>query len=558
MARLGKIYAISVVLAKSQLRAGRSGRAGASIFRDPAVLALIDGACFAACAFAGYAIMGAISTFPPAQSAQVVTALAESLVFVPAMIPSVVLVAGVLFELSASSKFASSDSINWLPVTQAEYVIGSTLSIAYSYSVVPSAILGLTLWPSVSLGFGGTWVEVLLLSCVSLVYGGAIVEVLRAAINRVSTVVMKRARRGALVLRLVVTIGVILVLQVIFNFVFLIDLVSRFTSALNFAAFLPILWASLAVKASLVGDTAQSALYFVATLFFAAGILWVAVIVRAKYWSPTPSQVTVTRRVYAPKTRSRFGLSLLGLVPTEVTLVKKDLKGLARRRELLQYFSIPFVLAIVFLLQISFNPALGPGSPGSPKVPSVVYQLPIWFVGGLFGLIISSISFGQEQRSAGLLYSLPLTAHQVLRAKLFVSLLLAMLATVSVFVIVTAVTRPTPLFAAENFAVAVAMTTQEVCIGTAFGARFPDFQERPRPRFVDPIGIIVMVIVGMLVMVLTALPSILGDALSAFPLFQPQIQPLFLVSLAFAVAVIGLSYSWANREVNKLFVEFRG
>jgi hypothetical protein len=502
--------------------------------------------------------MGAISAFPSAQSAQVVTALAESLVFVPAMIPSVVLVAGVLFELSASSKFASSDSINWLPVTQAEYVIGSTLSIAYSYSVVPSAILGLTLWPSVSLGFGGTWVEVLLLSCVSLVYGGAIVEVLRAAINRVSTVVMKRARRGALVLRLAVTIGVILVLQVIFNFVFLIDLVSRFTSALNFAAFLPILWASLAVKASLVGDTAQSALYFVATLFFAAGILWVAVIVRAKYWSPTPSQVTVTRRVYAPKTRSRFGLSLLGLGPTEVTLVKKDLKGLARRRELLQYFSIPFVLAIVFLLQISFNPALGPGSPGSPKVPPVVYQLPIWFVGGLFGLIISSISFGQEQRSAGLLYSLPLTAHQVLRAKLFVSLLLAMLATVSVFVIVTAVTRPTPLFAAENFAVAVAMTTQEVCIGTAFGARFPDFQERPRPRFVDPIGIIVMVIVGMLVMVLTALPSILGDALSAFPSFQPQIQPLFLVSLAFAVAVIGLSYSWANREVNKLFVEFRG
>jgi hypothetical protein len=151
-----------------------------------------------------------------------------------------------------------------------------------------------------------------------------------------------------------------------------------------------------------------------------------------------------------------------------------------------------------------------------------------------------------------------LTAHQVLRAKLFVSLLLAMVAAVSVFVIVTSFTRPTPLVAAENFVVAVAITTQEVCIGTAFGAKFPDFQERPRPRFVDPIGIIVMVIVGMAVMILTALPSILGDALSAFPSFQPQIQPLFLVSLAFSVAVIGLSYSWANREVKKLFVEFRG
>ena len=499
-----------------------------------------------------------VSGLPPSQSAPLVTALAESLVFVPTMIPSVVLVAGTLFELSASSKFASSDSINWLPVTQAEYVIGSTLSIAYSYSVVPSAILGLTLWPSVKLGYGGTWAEMALLSCVSLFYGGAIVEVLRAAINRVSTVVMKRARRGALVLRLAVTIGVILVLQIIFNFVFLIDLVSRFTSALNVVAFLPVLWASLAVKASLVGDTAQSALYSAATLVFAGGVLWVAVVVRAKYWSPTPSQVTVTHAEYSPRTGSRFGLSLLGLGPAEATLVKKDLKGLARRRELLQYFSIPFVLAIVFLLQISFNPALSQGSPGAPKVPPVVDQLPIWFVGGLFGLIISSISFGQEQKAAPLLYTLPITAKQVLRAKLFVSLLLAMLATVSVFVIVTAVTRPPALTAAENFVVAVAITTQEVCIGTAFGARFPDFQERPRPRFVDPLGIIVMVVVGMLVMVVTALPSILGDALSAFPSIQPQVQPLFLVSVAFAVAVIGLSYSWANREAKKLFVEFKG
>jgi hypothetical protein len=499
-----------------------------------------------------------VSGLPPSQSAPLVTALAESLVFVPTMIPSVVLVAGTLFELSASSKFASSDSINWLPVTQAEYVMGSTLSIAYSYSVVPSAILGLTLWPSVKLGYGGTWAEMALLSCVSLFYGGAIVEVLRAAINRVSTVVMKRARRGALVLRLAVTIGVILVLQIIFNFVFLIDLVSRFTSALSVVAFLPVLWASLAVRASLVGDTASSALYSAATVVFAGGVLWVAVVVRAKYWSPTPSQVTVTHSVYSPRTGSRFGPSLLGLGPAETTLVKKDLKGLARRRELLQYFSIPFVLAIVFLLQISFNPALSQGSPGGPKVPPVVDQLPIWFVGGLFGLIISSISFGQEQKSAPLLYTLPITAKQVLRAKLFVSLLLAMLATVSVFVIVTAVTRPPALTAAENFVVAIAITTQEVCIGTAFGARFPDFQERPRPRFVDPLGIIVMVVVGMLVMVVTALPSILGDALSAFPSIQSQVQPLFLVSVAFAVAVIGLSYSWANREAKKLFVEFRG
>ncbi|HUK75070.1 MAG TPA: hypothetical protein VLU99_04695, partial [Nitrososphaerales archaeon] len=213
-------------------------------------------------------MIGVVLALPPAQAAPLISAVKESLVFVPALVPSIVLVAGVLFELSASSKFASSDSINWLPVTQAEYVAASTVSVAYAYSVVPSVIMGVTLGPAVRLGYGGTWVEMLLLSCVSLFYGGAIVEILRAAINRVSNVVMGRARRGALVLRLAATIGMILAVEVIFNFVFLIDLVGTFTSALNAVAFLPVLWASLAVRASLVGDTAQNALYSAATVLF--------------------------------------------------------------------------------------------------------------------------------------------------------------------------------------------------------------------------------------------------------------------------------------------------
>jgi len=521
------------------------------------MLAVVDGVGFAVCAFIGFAAAGILLALPPSQAAPLIAAVKETLVFVPVLVASTVLVAGVLFELSASSKFASSDAINWLPVTQTEYVAASTLSVAYAYSVVPSVVMGLTLGPAASLGYGGTWVEMLLLSCVSLFYGGAIVEILRAAINRVSTVVMRRARRGALVLRLAATIGVILVVELIFNFVFLIGLVSKFTSALSAVEFLPILWASLAVRASLVGDTAQNVVYVGATVLFSGGMLWAAIKVRARYWSPTASQVTVTGGEYKPGAGSPF-FSLFGLSAVEATLVRKDLKGLTRRRELLQYFAIPFVLGIVFVFQIFFNPAVGAGAAGASQGASVTDQLPIWFVGGLFGLIISSISFGQEQRSASLLYSLPLTPKQVLRAKMFTSMLLAMVATIGIFVVVTVIARPPPLTILENFVIAVAITAQEVCIGTAFGAKYPDFQERPRPRFVDPLGIIVMVIVGMVVVIITALPSILGDALASFPGLRSEVQSLFLASLAFAVAVTGLSYSWASRETKKLFVEFRG
>ena len=66
-----------------------------------------------------------------------------------------------------------------------------------------------------------------------------------------------------------------------------------------------------------------------------------------------------------------------------------------------------------------------------------------------------------------------------------------------------------------------------------------------------------MVIVGMIVVVITALPSIVGDALALYPGLASEFQSLYLVSIAFAVAVVGIAYSWANRETKKLFVEFK-
>jgi hypothetical protein len=555
MIKPGRVLTIATVLTKSQLRAGRSGRGGERFFRNPALLAAIDAACFGTSGAIGIFVAALFPSIPQPFYSQFVTAFVEGLVFVPALIPSVVLVAGILFELSASSKFASSDSINWLPVTQWEYVTASTLSVTYTYSVVPAVILGATLGPAFKLGYGLVWVEMLLLSCVSLFYAGAIVEILRAAINRVSTVMMKRSRRGALVLRLAITISVVLVLQVIFNFVLLIDLINKFASSLSIVGLIPVFWASLAIRASFAGDVTMSAAYSGAAVFFAAAMLWLATVVRARYWAPNPSQVIVTHGEYRPGGGSSFSLlSLFGLDGAEATLVRKDIRGLVRRRELLQYFSIPFVLSVVFLLQLSFNPAV---TAGRSQVPVFINQLPVWFVGGLFGLIISSIGFGQEGKAAALLYALPVASRQVLRAKIFTSLFLALLATVCIYVVVVATSRPPLLYALEYFVLAVAITVEEVFIGTAFGARYPDFQERPRPRFVDPLGIMAMVIVGMTILFVTALPAILGSVLGSFQGIQSELHQLFFVSIVFAAAVIGLSYRWASAETKKLFVEFR-
>lgn len=547
--RLAKVYAIALVLAKSQLRASRTGSGGESIFRRTGILALIDVIGFVGAAGAGYAIAGAILSLALPQRVSVEQDVIELLVLVPALVAGAVLVAGILFELNTSSKFGSSDSVNWLPVTQGEYVTASTLSVAYSYSLVPSIIMGVTLWPALRMGYFGTWLEMLVLSAVSLFYGGALIEILRAAINRVSSVVMTRARRGALVLRLAATIGVILVAEIGFNFVILIGLVGKFSSSLGRVEFLPVLWASIAVKASEQGDLLENLVFSVASIGFAAATLWVAVKVRSRYWAPVPSLASSGGKEYVPLTGRSPLFSLFRLNEAEAALVTKDLRGLTRRRELLQYFAIPFVLAIVFIFEIFYAPSGGAEGP-------LAYELPVWFVGGLFGLMISSIGFGQEGRSAPLLYSLPVTPMEILRAKLFTSLALCLTATLAIFAVIVALARPPPITIVENLAIALAIAFEEVCIGTAFGAKYPDFQERPRPRFVDPYGILAMMLVGMVIMAITALPTILTSALSSFPAIQGEIQPLFLASVVFAAAVSLLAYGWARRQTARLFVEF--
>ncbi len=52
-----KIYAITLALTKSQLRASRSSGATASFFRRPSILLILDAVAFVICTFLGYAAL---------------------------------------------------------------------------------------------------------------------------------------------------------------------------------------------------------------------------------------------------------------------------------------------------------------------------------------------------------------------------------------------------------------------------------------------------------------------------------------------------------------------
>ena len=218
-----------------------------------------------------------------------VTALKEALIFVPVFVPGMVLIAGLLFELNTSSKFSASDTVNWLPITQAEYVMASSLSVAYNYSIPVAIVIGLTLFPCSGLGLGWLWVGVALMSVFTLFTGGILVEILRATINRVSSLVMRRARRGALLFRLVLMAVIVLAFEAVFNPTLLIVVLSGLSGTFSVFIFVPLFWGSVAVESITAGEPLRVLLFSVGTVAFTGALVWVATKVRSRYWAPAGS-----------------------------------------------------------------------------------------------------------------------------------------------------------------------------------------------------------------------------------------------------------------------------
>src|SRR5208282_374634 len=138
---LHRVRRLAGTLVASQLRSGRSSSDPTSPFGQPALIAAVDLVLFlAAFGLALGAVRASSLTGVGART------LGNALLpFLPLVAVGVVLVAGVMFELTTTAKFAGSDAANWLPITPAEYVAASAAAIAYTYSPAVALALGVLL-----------------------------------------------------------------------------------------------------------------------------------------------------------------------------------------------------------------------------------------------------------------------------------------------------------------------------------------------------------------------------------------------------------------------------
>lgn len=523
-----RVRRLALTLVSSQLRSGRSSSNPRSFFGQPRLYALVDLALF-------LGLFGLVSAglSGSSVSGDQARAVADALLpFLPMVAVGVVLVAGVMFELTTTTKFSGSDAANWLPVTPAEYVAASAAAIAYTYSPAVALVLGAVL-PFVLYAGGATvYLATVGLTIVGLVEGAVLVEMVRAVTQRASSVGAGRRGQVVLLLRAAILVVVILVLQLAFNPIFLFGLAQRLSAVSVVTAVIPFFWSTQAVMLVASGDPYLGIAFAAGGCAFVAVLVYLAGELRSRYWVPTSGEVRLEAHRFAARNPV---LAFFGLSEAESALVSKDLKGLFRRREMLPTLVVPIVLVILVLVEGS---AFGPFG-------SVLW---IGWVAGFFSLLIGGTSIGQERRAIQSLYAYPLSPESLVRAKAAFVLIPSVIVALLLMLIVGAFFGLGPTTMAGLLVMVLAVSVVLTFWGLLFAARYSDFQERPRPQFLRPGGMLAATGSGVVLLF-----GILVPGTFALLLPSPLSVPLFVVCLAFAAGVGALSLSWTVSGFRELF-----
>jgi len=527
---LHKVRRLAGVLVASQLRSGRSTSDPESFTGRPEVIAVIDVALYLGVFALAWVALGAL----PPGSVDIRAALDGILPFLPLAAVGVVVVAGTMFELTTTSRFAGSDAVNWMPLTPGEYVLSSASAIAYTYSPAVALLLGGLLAVAILEGAMVVYLLTFALTALALLEGAFLVEMIRAVSARAGAAVSGRRGSATFLLRAILLVVVILTLDLAINPVFLFAAVQHLSAFPTLSALIPLFWSSRGLAEWVVGQPGLAVAFSVGQVLFVALLGWLAAQLRVRYWVPSPPEVELAAHRYSGSlgAYTRFGLS-----GPESAIVAKDLRGLVRRREMMPMLVIPVVLVLLLLIEGS---SFG-------RVGTILW---VGWVVGFFGLLLSLTAIGQERRSIQLLFAFPVTPRMVFRAKFTSVLLPVLIGSAAISLGVGLLVGFSAATLAGLVLLGPGVATVLALWGLVFASRYSDFQERPRPQFLRPSAMIAATLSGLALLSVVLVPGALAVA-------QPSVATLgFAVAAVVSALVVGaLAFGLARSGFDRLFRE---
>jgi hypothetical protein len=469
----------------------------------------------------------------------------QSLPGIPTILAFSVILFGILSEISQPIQSMSTDLVNWLPISPEEYVAGSTISLSYTYSFMLSFLLGVSLGPAVFFGMVPVWGIAATMSLLSLFTGASVVELLRALTNRISSSFYRKSGRSGIFVRLTLTIVVLVFFQLLFSGRIVVYILEGTMQTIRTAWFIPIVWPSLTVLSGAQGDVLASSEFGILTFGFFVALFVLAVRLRALYWVPVPVAIKLTNQIYHPATSI---LHIPGFGVAEAAILRKDVRSLLRRREMARLLAIPFVLAI------SLGASLFPiGGTSVGEQVGFYVLIPLYVVPvAIFCSIMSMTSIGQEGNAVWNLYVAPISHRQLVKVKMIIPVLLGLLFSVAMLIFLGFILKITIASFFFLLGLSFVVVMGESAIGLYFAARFADFRDLIRSRFVSVWGSLFGTFVSLLLVVLTASPMLISIAL------QGSVSVAYFVSsLAIGLVVFLVSWKFAERRMSSLLREIR-
>lgn len=415
--------------------------------------------------------------------------LSQLLFFTPSAITFSCVVFALLYEFNQSAFNISLDAINWLPISAGDYVLGSCICTLYFSLPVIGTIYGAMLGLAFLIGSFEGWILTLILGLLGGLIGGFATEILRAALNRASASMFKKSGQASIYGRLLIYIIFLTVFMSVFNIEVVFQVAQWFNMVAGGAWFFPLFWPSLAVLSLLSNNFTMTLTYSSLTLLLTWVFFVVGSSIRERNWVPEPVVMSVAPvGSIKPLASSR---SFLGFTGAEAAIIRKDLRSLVRRRELMIYLSLPFIMVFVTLLSNGFEDLFNKAAPMADRLS--FFQSP-----GISLLyltfFLSIVSVGQEGGAAVNLLSAPIDIGKIARAKLVSTLILPLIGfglTLLAIVLILQVSVALLALVAV-FGLSCISGTAEA--GLIIGSRFVDYTEVPRARFFRPEGVFIGII----------------------------------------------------------------
>jgi len=550
--RLPVLFKFAKVLMISRLRSTRRSIVSRSITSRPILIGFIGIVLFVAALFFGYLTTVFLSSGGAPLNGPVAHQLVVTIFGgIPLFLVGFYFTMGLLWEVNASTEAESTDAINWLPITPGEYVAASALSTGYTYSPLLMVAFGYALPIGILTGNLAGFLVLVPIALLSTSVGSVSVEILRSALASASTAFNKLGGRITVIMRILGIILILLVTQLLFSGVFLIQIISSLVGSAAAASFVPVFWPTLAITKLLQSDFLGSAGFLGLSIALFLSLSYVALSLRAKYWAVTPGAIHFAG---AGSVSGPSWLGYLGLSSPSIAMLKREIRSATRRKEVVRLMAIPIIMPIMISFPAIFSPA--PSSTSGPaQIDPIFLVIPFLFGIGLGSLFLGMTSIGQEGRRLWNISALPVSASMLVKSKLLFTSLVSSIG-LGLGAVVSALLLHASIFVILGFlGLGLVVILAEAGLGIAIGSRFPDFSDGPRPRFVTVLGSIIGAVLGIVEMAIMALPIILSFILRTFLSILMPLQLVLALSGAVAGLLAWIAYSMSIKPVDSILSE---